>query len=222
MKAYKFLSLKYGLDTIKNQRLKVATLHELNDPFELYSFGLSNKVHRELFRNWKRAFTLSTGLLCYSKSWHNPLLWSHYGDRHKGVVLEFEIQNKYVMDVLYESERLVLDLDKELAKDKMDIKIVHRLMATKFSQWKYEDEIRMMIKLSECKRINNLFFYDIGNEIKLTGIIQGPLCKLDKNSIAEIIKKNSKIELIKSRLAFTTFSVVQNKSYKKMLISGKA
>ena len=30
-------------------------------------------------------------ILCFSRNWDNLLLWSHYGDRHMGVCLGFDI-----------------------------------------------------------------------------------------------------------------------------------
>jgi hypothetical protein len=46
MRAFHFQSVDHGLEAIKNQRLKVTTIDNLNDPFELFAFGLSNKKHR--------------------------------------------------------------------------------------------------------------------------------------------------------------------------------
>jgi hypothetical protein len=222
MKVFKFFSNEYGLQALKLQRLKVATFNDLNDPFELLSFGLSNKTHRNLFSNWKKVITLSTGLLCFSKNWHNPLLWSHYGDRHQGIALEFNLDDKYAIEVFYEPNRLIYDLDKELASDRIDSNLVHRLLATKFKHWQYEEEVRMMIKLSECDRENGLFFYKIGDPIKLESIILGPLCSLNENIISENINNKPKINIIKSRLAFKTFTIVKNNKYKGKEITGKA
>ena len=38
MRAYKFLNAEFGLESLKEKRLKISTIHELNDPFELQPF----------------------------------------------------------------------------------------------------------------------------------------------------------------------------------------
>ena len=42
MRVYKFLNAKYGLEALKNRRLKIARISDLNDPFELLGVNLSD------------------------------------------------------------------------------------------------------------------------------------------------------------------------------------
>jgi hypothetical protein len=46
MKVYKFLDAHYGLKSLSEKRLKISTLKDLNDPFELLPYELSNPMHR--------------------------------------------------------------------------------------------------------------------------------------------------------------------------------
>lgn len=41
MRVYHFLDRKYGLDDIRRRRLKIATLDDLNDPFEMLAMTLT-------------------------------------------------------------------------------------------------------------------------------------------------------------------------------------
>ncbi len=82
---------KYALEAPKFRRLKVALLNELSDPFWLFAADLSDRNVRFAFRQWKDDFAHRTDMLCISKRWKNPLLLSHYADRHKGIALGFEI-----------------------------------------------------------------------------------------------------------------------------------
>lgn len=222
MKAFHFLSTKYALETIEKLRIKVSRLDDLNDPFELYALELSNKKHRQAFRAWKKDVAQKTGLLCFSKSWGNPLLWSHYADRHKGVALEFEIPNEFINEISYFPERLVLDIDKKLSVSGLDEKDVQCLLTTKFKHWEYENEVRVFLRISECIPENGLWFYGIGNEIKLVGIVYGPLCQLLERDIASRLSKGKTLSLTKARLAFKTFSVVKNLQVGERIIEGKA
>ena len=52
MKGYHFLSSKYGLEAIRDQRIKVSKLDDLNDPFEFHSVQLGDKEVRERFNEF--------------------------------------------------------------------------------------------------------------------------------------------------------------------------
>ena len=54
------------------------------------------------------------GVLCFSRGWHNPLLWSHYGDKHRGVCLGFDVPNAHIVHVSYNSSRLLAAASKLL------------------------------------------------------------------------------------------------------------
>ena len=91
MKAYHFLPANYGLTNLQRRHLKVATIPELNDPFELLCLDLSDPELRRAMRAWKATIGRCFGLLCFSRTWRNPVQWSHYADRHRGVCLGFEL-----------------------------------------------------------------------------------------------------------------------------------
>ena len=110
MRAYHLLSKQYALQALQNQRLKVARFDDMNDPFELLAADLSDRRVQRAFVKWKKQTSPNTGLLCFSLGWTNPLLWSHYADRHHGVALEFEIDDGYVVPVRYADSRLKLNV----------------------------------------------------------------------------------------------------------------
>ncbi len=60
-------------------------LSHIPDKFQLPQY----KVYHDLRNSY--CFAIS----CFSSSYKNHLMWSHYADRHKGVCLEFEIQNRF-------------------------------------------------------------------------------------------------------------------------------
>ncbi len=222
MRVFHFLSNMYALETIEKQRIKVSRLDDLNDPFELYALELSNKKHRQAFRAWKKDIAKKTGFLCFSKNWSNPLLWSHYADRHKGAALKFEIPDEFINEISYHPERLVLDIDKKLSAGGLDEKDVQRLLTMKFKHWEYENEVRVFLRISECISENGLWFYRIGEEIKLVGIVYGPLCQLLERDIASRLPQGKTLSLTKARLAFKTFSVVKNLRASEIIIESKA
>jgi len=78
VRVYKFLEEKWALDDIREHRIKISEIHDLNDPYELLPYDLSDADRRrELL--CARDQINKRGVLCFSRRWSSPLLWAHYG-----------------------------------------------------------------------------------------------------------------------------------------------
>jgi Protein of unknown function (DUF2971) len=221
MRAFRFLSTEYALQTLRTEEIKVSRFDDLNDPFELYGAELPNPAHRRTFSKFKRWASDRFGLLCFSRRWQNPLLWSHYGDRHRGVALEFEIHHDLVEEVKYSPYRLRLDIEKKLATGGFSEEDACRIAITKSAHWRYEEEVRVFVQLSECRSQNGLFFEPVGGEIHIVGIVLGPLCKLSQRAIESALPRGRQLHVTRSRLAFRSF-VVRNRAVATRVVCGIA
>lgn len=85
MRVYYLTGAQWALSNLAMRRIKIARFAELNDPFELLSVDLADRDHRRTFRGWKEKINEDNGLICLSKSWHNPVLWGHYAEKHTGM-----------------------------------------------------------------------------------------------------------------------------------------
>lgn len=54
-------------------------------PAQAEAWNLTSEIERELRRHYER------GVCCFSTSYSNPLLWSHYGDQHKGLCIGYKL-----------------------------------------------------------------------------------------------------------------------------------
>ncbi|MGH0214370.1 hypothetical protein NKY66_10695 [Sinorhizobium meliloti] len=107
MKLYHFISQRYALSAIKDRRLKIASINELNDPFEFLGWNLHDREVRKKHKAWKNERDKELGLLCFSAVWTHPLLWEHYADKHQGIALGFEVpDDDTYSQVHYCAERL--------------------------------------------------------------------------------------------------------------------
>jgi len=92
------------------------------------------------------------GIVCFSATNDNILMWSHYADQHKGVVIGFD--SKILSDdwipVDYSKERYSYNF----ASDAKDIE-VKRVIARKSDAWAYENEYRFGVSLQQCEKINS-------------------------------------------------------------------
>lgn len=145
-------------------------LESLNKSFDLVS-ALSvgryqTLTEDEICENLKKSFYV----LSLSRSYQNLLMWAHYADMHKGVVIEFDENSPVFIEdkisfidslscVSYSEDRKPIDfimpqnypeLVSSLGKTAI------KLLKFKSEDWKYEDEKRQV--LIDTRPMNKLFF----------------------------------------------------------------
>jgi len=212
MRAFHFLSKSHALLALENQRLKVSTINELNDPFELLACDLGEQATRQGFRAWKNQTAKNTGLLCFSRDWKNPLLWSHYADRHRGVALQFELHGEVAVPVRYAKRRIRLDSTRIMANGGFSEDLAMKIATTKSEHWSYEEEIRVAVSLKDCDRDGQLYFERLSKAVRITGLVVGPLSKLTAECVRSRLPRGHQIKVWWARQAFTKFDIVRDKS----------
>lgn len=220
MRVFHFLPRKYGLQALKRQRLKVARINELNDPFELFAAELSNREERSRFLEWKNYTSNKIGFLCFSKNWKNPLLWAHYADHYRGVALELEVSNDLVVPVRYRKARIRLDIPAIRKFSGFSANLAEQLGSTKSTHWAYEEEMRVAVHLADCQSEDSLFFEKIGNGLTIVGIIAGAFCDLEAEELKSIVPKGKEVVLRRSKISYRSFDVVQNRKKPNEIIKG--
>ena len=208
---YHLLPAKYALSGIEKRRLKVATFDDVNDPFELLGINVGdketrkhNREIRKQLRQWRDRMTEKYGMLCFSSGWSNPLLWSHYGDRHKGIALGFRVDQ--LRKVRYQPKRLRSE-EWNPAED------IQPILWTKFQHWEYEAEHRRFTLLSECRsetrRGKRYYFWPFGGDLQLRSVVIGANCSVRFERISQALGDlTDPVEMVKARVAFQSFEVV--------------
>jgi len=213
IRLYHLLSAEHALSNISFKRLKLATYKDLNDPFELLSANLADKRIRYAVTSMKNNEFSKLGILCFSRGWGSPVLWSHYADKHKGIALGFDIPIELTSPVIYSPTRLDIDLTAFEEKD------AGVMVHTKFEHWAYEDEVRMHFSLDEGYKERHkeveLYFYNFDASLVLREVILGHSCTLSIDYIRKLVKPFTPfVKVTKARLAFSTFNVVEDKRFK--------
>ncbi len=153
------------------------------------------------------------GLLCFSARWSNPVQWSHYADRHRGICLGFEVRSDLLIPIKYKAKRLAREAEQLLSEGIIDESIMIRFLSTKYVHWKYESEFRCFVALNDKDPENGLHFADFSDDLRLTHVIVGAKCDLSRSDIQDAIGDSGQEVLVfKSRLAFGSFSVVRNRN----------
>ncbi len=213
MRGYYLTSEKWALEAINNRRLKLSRLDEMNDPFELLGVSLKTKESRSVFLQLKKELNEELGVLCFSKTWHNPIMWSHYGDRHRGLCLGFDLLDDWTFPISYKGLRLKEDREKAV-RENTDI-LGHQLITTKYNHWKYEQEVRMIIQLKDAVKDREYYFLPFCNALKLSEVIIGARNDATPEKVSSNIStEDLKVKITKSRMAFRLFKIVMDKSFK--------
>lgn len=193
------------------RRLKVSRFSDLNDPFELLGVNVADKAVRKAFRVTRDELDDTKGMICFTKDWTNPLMWGHYAEKHSGMALGFDVPADMLVDVIYADKLFDLKLD---PKTKKPIEgTVDMLIRTKFSDWKYEQEMRMFIDLDNDETEGGKYFVEFSKNLKLREIILGPRCTYKIADIRKLAAKLSEdaIKVTQARIAFTRFEVLENR-----------
>lgn len=210
-RVYYFTPPEHALDNLKKSHLKVARFSQCNDPFELAAFSQKNKGLRRKFKAWLHQMDNSNGLLCFCRSWRNPVMWAHYAKNHTGVCYGFDVDPKTFVDVRYVSERLYSNLTPENFLHHVGEDQMVDLFATKYIHWSYEEEVRLLVTFSEAVEKDQLVFHEFSNSMQLREVIVGPKSDIRVPEIeATVADKN--VEVFKARIAFQRFEVVRQKN----------
>ena len=209
---YHFLSSQYALEDLERRRLKIAQFHDMNDPFELLALELSDKTIRRSYRAFVREMARNYGVLCFSRRWGNPVLWSNYADKHRGICLGFEVPSNCLLEVRYAANRLPKTINAELKAGGLDQDDMKEILGTKFKSWEYEEESRVFLRLEDRDPNSGLYFKEFGSDLTLTQVILGARCEVTKAKALERMgAAATSVRLVKARLAFTEFGIVRNK-----------
>ncbi len=255
MRLFKYMN-HFGVDILRDLRLKVTPPNELNDPFEFSPYLPPGKVTeehvrrlmlttspRELydemassgeklppFEHFERilrtvppnrvanavpmfqrsyeglvAANLDSvsqilGLVCFSEEENNILMWSHYTDSHKGILLEFDTSHPYFCEnskftkVEYSKKRVPFDPSWSDGSPELE-RHCGEVLCTKNSAWDYEREWRSLFELGECHQTKvdgrTLYFSDIPPDL-IVQVVLGYRCPADvQNQVLEAKRARS-------------------------------
>ena len=216
MRLYHFLKAEHALDDIKKKRIKISLIPDLNDPFEINSIRQPTFKHRSIWTDFIKDLGKRFGVICFSKEWENPLLWSHYADKHYGICLGFEASSELAEKVKYRKSKLPYELNLDHPTGGLGNEEMKEILITKYSGWIYEDEMRVVAKLESSEPhpedpAKLFYFADFSSELQLREVTVGVRSEVKKEEVENaLVGYDDRVRIIKARLAFNSFRVIQN------------
>lgn len=197
---YKYMPLRS--DFFKEPLIRATPAMSLNDPFEglfnskqLHDVNANNnklfeRRGGELFEpneseladiaSFIKSDLDDLGILSFTEDFTNPLMWAHYSDEHRGMVVEFDCTKAFFSDSLLENEGRHSRFGKKYHGDTYEFpeRVMYRrerpdfkraefanpdnvidhywneftrtILFTKANEWIYEKEHRSIVKLSDA------------------------------------------------------------------------
>ncbi len=217
MLLYRYLSLEHAIQCLEERRLKVGRLNELNDPFDCFprvvnlpseAKGFDLGFADGMLNSWSEKF----GLVCYSGTVNDPVLWSHYSSGHRGIALGFEVPTSDILvKVTYSDKRPTLDFHSfnistpneavHFAKS-----VMTQIFSVKASSWSYEEEYRQFFLLESCVAAKGMYFIDLP---MLKRIIIGARCTMAKSYFEHFVQRSGYegVSVLKAGRSATSYKI---------------
>ena len=167
---YKYRGLDpmgFLIDIIRNKMLFAASYTKMNDPMEgmyRYSFDVPEHI-RQMIKYEK----LEYHICALSKRKDSTLMWSHYSDSHRGIVLG--VRPRFTGNSFEEIAVEYIDDLKLIEASSHPRENAKKVLSKKLKPWSYEEEIRVLTRKN---------FVPIEIEEVLIG------CKADKTVVERI------------------------------------
>ncbi len=146
------------------------------------------------------------GLYCFSKDPSNILMWGHYSNHHKGLVIEFDRLMDYQTFGIAQSVNYTKELP-SFKSSSSDVTQIGKIMTTKYDAWAYENEWRIFSPNNARKYY--FFKADSITKIIFGAQVEEEFVKTIKRMIENSEQKyKSKIQIVHAKLSETEYKVI--------------
>lgn len=144
----------------------------IESPITNGKLSIGYNLQKQMVEQSWASFRISS----FTEKADNILMWSHYADYHKGICLVFDTTKDPVCfangcGIIYSNKRPICGLGQK-------VKTVNPL-TTKFIDWQYEEEFRIIKNNSEIKKNHHSKLFDFNPEA-LIEIIFGAKAPLER------------------------------------------
>lgn len=167
MVLYKYMTLKTARKILLGLNIQFSSADTFNDPFETFA-GAHPGEKKSIWGDCFRRMDIHGGyrIICLTRDPLSPLMWAHYADSHKGVVLGIDCKIAGFLDkekcvlpaqygsVIYTRTKPNFEYDRSANRDYFGslnnrydsdyLDALQRNFLYKSSEWYYEEEVRVV------------------------------------------------------------------------------
>ena len=219
MLLYYMTATKWAEVILKERRLKLSRFHEANDPFELKLIDSRDPSRRKIVRMIEKYHSERTGMICFGAVWDNPMMWAHYSEKHAGVCLGFEVEDKLVSTVDYTDVKIDVEFGTHLPNNGLSVDLLNKVLTTKSTAWESEKERRVLAPLKLPDPHNGLYYIDFGPQVQLRSVIIGYRCTWTTAKVVDLLGQVvAPVRVCKARPAFGRFAMVEQQRVKPVTV----
>ena len=219
MRLYYMTSAKWAEVILKERRLKLSRFYEANDPFELNLIDSRDPGRRAIVKMIEKYHNDRTGMICFGATWDNPMMWAHYADKHSGICLGFEVEDKLVSVVDYTDKKINVEFGSHLQNHGLSVELLNKILTTKGIAWASEQERRTLASLTVPDPKNDLYYTDFGPQVQLRSVIIGHRCPWTTAKAVELLAVvAAPVRISKVRPAFGRFAMVEQHQVKPVTV----
>lgn len=174
-----------------------SSTEDILEKFAKFQINDFDRVREIIWAGWNEKM----GIACFSESPDIIQMWAHYTENHRGIVIGIE-ESEFVKDkealvtVCYRDNMVLFPITGIPERlDQNTIKFIPEVVGRKESNWSYEKEIRIYIRLDEKDADGNYYFKIPASSIKeiYLGLRSDETTKL----IADCIKQREEYKHLK-------------------------
>lgn len=219
MRLYYMTAARWAEVILKERRLKLSRFYEANDPFELNLIDSRDPGRRAIVKMIEKYHNERTGMICFGATWDNPMMWAHYADKHSGVCLGFEVEDKLVSVVDYTDEKIDVEFGPHLPRHGLSVELLNKILTTKSTAWGPEQERRTLAPLKIPDPNNGLYYTEFGPQVQLRAVIIGHRCAWTTAKAVELLGEvAAPVRISKVRPAFGRFAMVEQHQVKPVTV----
>jgi hypothetical protein len=210
MRLYYMTAAKWAELMLRDRRLKLSRFYEANDPFELNLIDSRDPNRRKIVKMIEKYHNERTGLACFGVVWDNPMMWAHYAEKHTGVCLGFDVEDRLVSTVEYTDEKIDVEFGAHLPHHGLSGELLNKVLTTKSKAWVLEQERRVLAELETPDPTNGLYYTDFGVQFQLRAVIIGHRCTWTTAKVVDLLGQVvAPVRIWKARPAFGRFAMVE-------------
>jgi hypothetical protein len=214
---YRFLSAEAAIKTIEMRSFRVGRLLELNDPYEWLpgidgiipeALGFTNRCRDNYLKDMNEDF----GMISFSETVSDAVLWSHYADSHRGIAIEVDhLVNKQLHKVTYSQIRPTVPvhfINQQEQYDEQMRGILLKSVMQKSLSWSYEKGYRVLEDLMSCQVAQGMYFLKIPENF-ITRVIIGARSTVSPNYVRRTLEINglTNVQVVKARRSIKTYDI---------------
>lgn len=196
---YKYLNRAAGLAMLKEARIGFSQVKSFNDPTEISAAAYAGELDGPFYGIPREVIFQNVYAVCsLTRAPLNAIMWAHYGDKHKGLVVGIDTKLAGIEDVencvlpttfgsviytaskpqhqYYGSEDFHFNRDNSNKFDPNYLEAMQRVFLHKSSEWAYEEEVRAIKTIDGLNRDDSIILNeDTAIAGELTYLLKIPL-----------------------------------------------